>query len=418
MSSVVSKLHSPIDSRFAVRAVRQLVLLPFVLFCCIAACHAEPKARLIELKADTTTYLGKIVARSETHCFVMDRFGVMSNLPLDRLGSVKVIAENYRPSPSSDFRKQLQSEFRTGYEIQNSAHYVVVGKRGRAKAYVTLFEEIYRQVESFYSLRGFDAQAPEFTLVAIILGTQDEFKEYCGRDEVLWSKELRGYYSLKTNRVVLYDDPDLLNSVTSTSAGHDSGVPFMSAGELTGVSGVASDPTVFAALLNRVAGETADTIVHEATHQVGYNIGIHSRIGESPAWVIEGLATVLEAPGVRTREKSTAADKINAERLDWFREEYGNRRKHGDLARMIADDDMFRNQSLDAYSNAWAFAYFMTETPARARLFMRYLKKLSERDCLAAYTASDRLADFQSVFGDIARVEVEFLRFMDRVEAP
>jgi hypothetical protein len=178
------------------------------------------------------------------------------------------------------------------------------------------------------------------------------------------------------------------------------------------------DPVTLAAMLNGVAGETADTIVHETTHQVGYNIGIHSRIGETPMWVIEGLATVLEAPGIRVRGSSDAADKINTDRLNWFSTEYESRRQPGDLARMVAEDELFRNQALDAYSSAWAFTYFMTENPARARSFIRYLRILGERDPLQHYSAEQRLKEFQSAFGDISKVEMDFLRSIDRLENP
>ena len=364
---------------------------------------AEPKSRLVEIKDAERSYVGKVVAKCSQNCYLMDQFGAMSYLPISRLESFKVVGGSYRSSTFMEFRQQLQSEFPSGYEIKNSAHYMVVAKKGRAAAFATLFEEIYHQVDAFYKIRGFETNAPEVILVAIVLGTQEEFKEYCGRDEVLWSKDLRGYYSLKSNRVALYDDPSLLNSVTSVQP----------------PASLQNDR--FKALVNSVSGETADTVVHETTHQVGYNIGIHSRLGETPSWVVEGLATVLEAPGLRSRGKSTGksiSEKVNLQRLDWFRGEYESRRKPGDIANMIASDDFFRSQALDAYSAAWAFTFFMTENPTRARKYVRYLKILSERDPMEAYSPEARLKDFQSVFGDIARLEVDFLRSMDRVESP
>src|SRR5262245_20690259 len=32
-----------------------------------------------------------------------------------------------------------------------------------------------------------------------------------------------------------------------------------------------------------------DTMIHEATHQVAFNTGLHSRLGCNPKWVVEGL---------------------------------------------------------------------------------------------------------------------------------
>ena len=378
---------------------------------------AESKSRLIEIKDEFQTYTGKIIAKDSERCFLMDEFGVLTTHHISRLTSFRIVGDSFHRVSPSEFRKQLLTEFRSGYDIHVSAHYVVVGKKGKAKAYATLFEEIYRQVDSFYSIRGFETSEPEFTMVAIVFNTVDEFKEYCGRDQMLWSEDLRGYYSLKSNRVVLYDRPAKLNASTESPVDGDTSAASTSndaltADELT-LENPASNQATLAAMLNGVAGETADT-----THQVGYNIGIHSRIGETPTWVIEGLATVLEAPGIRVRGSSDAADKINTVRLNWFNTEYESRRQPGDLARMVAGDEVFRNQALDAYSSAWAFTYFMTENPARARSYIRYLRILGERDPLQHYTAEERLKDFQSAFGDVSKIEMDFLRSIDRLENP
>ncbi|MCP4507358.1 MAG: hypothetical protein GY826_13325, partial [Fuerstiella sp.] len=44
-----------------------------------------------------------------------------------------------------------------------------------------------------------------------------------------------------------------------------------------------------------------------------------------------------------------------------------------------------------------------------------YLQILGNRDPLQPYTSKDRLADFQKAFGDVSRLEVEFIRYMDRL---
>src|SRR5436190_8860041 len=67
-------------------------------------------------------------------------------------------------------------------------------------------------------------------------------------------------------------------------------------------------------------GSLKDTMIHEATHQVAFNTGLHSRIGENPRWVVEGLATVFEAPGVRNSGggNGPARTRINHERFMTF----------------------------------------------------------------------------------------------------
>ena len=41
----------------------------------------------------------------------------------------------------------------------------------------------------------------------------------------------------------------------------------------------------------------SDTIIHEATHQTAYNVGVHARFADQPRWLVEGLAMMFEAEG-------------------------------------------------------------------------------------------------------------------------
>ena len=392
----------------------------------VAVAGNEP--RMIEVSDDIQTYRGMIVAKSDQECFIVDRFGRQARLPIANLKSFSVVAESFRPASQSEFRRQLEAELGREYEIATSKHYVVAGIRGHGRSYAALFEEIFNQVDAFYSLRGFRTSAPVTPLVALVLKDQPAFKKYCEGDQMAWTEGLRGYYSLKSNRVVMYDLPelfqavrlapeadlqtrektDIANASSSDSSRSSDNLENPVRSSLTRLQAVGS--------ASAVGGETADTIVHETTHQVGFNIGIHSRIGGTPLWVLEGMATVLESPGMRTRSGAGAdLEKANAERLEWFRKNYSERRQPGDLAKLIASDEMFGSQTLDAYSAAWGITWFLTENPARARLFSKYLKTISEHDPLQQYTADQRLKDFQTTFGDIARLEVDYVRAMDRL---
>jgi len=87
----------------------------------------------------------------------------------------------------------------------------------------------------------------------------------------------------------------------------------------------------------------------------------------------------------------------------------------GSLARLIASDDLFFSQTLNSYSESWALTYFLLNNSTRQRQFISYLKRIGERDPAVKYSARERLADFQAEFGDISRLEVDFLRFMERM---
>lgn len=392
----------------------------------VAVAGSEP--RMIEVSDDTQTYTGIIVAKSAQECFIVDRFGRQAQLPIANLKSFRVVAESFRPASQSEFRRQLEAELGPEYEVATSKHYVVAGSRGHGRSYAALFEEIFNQVDAFYSLRGFRTLKPDAPLVALVLKDQAAFREYCEGDQMAWTEGLRGYYSLKSNRVVMYDLPELFQAVRLTPESDSQNPESTVIAVLSSSVGLGTSDDIEyqggsslarlqkAGSTSVVGSETAETIIHETTHQVGFNIGIHSRIGGTPLWVLEGMATVLESPGMRTRSSAgEQTGKVNAERLEWFRKNYPERRQPGDLARLIASDDMFRSQTLDAYSAAWGITWFLTENPARARLFSKYLKTISEHDPLRPYTAEERLKDFQTTFGDIARLEVDYVRAMDRL---
>ena len=358
---------------------------------------AGESTRMVELSDQNSSYEGKLIAKTPSHVCIMDRFGLMTALEIKSLKSFKVVSGNYSPVSSIGLQQSLKKELPPGYEIAASAHYVVMGRKGKAEDYARLFEEVYRQVDTFFSVRGFDTQLPEMPMVAFVFGTQAEFKAYCEAQNDSTMTKMRGYYSPKTNRVAMYEDPNQVIKVTA------------------GVSDEEGEPQASESLFASVTGQTADVIIHEGTHQVGFNVGIHSRLGTTPRWIVEGLATVLEPPGIRSRGKA-GKDKINEERLFWFQGDYSQRRKPGDLAKMIASDDPFNGQTLDAYSLAWSITYFLTENPARAGKFAKYLKKVSERNPLHIYSAKERLSDFQEIFGDIARAEVDLVRSIERLQ--
>lgn len=350
--------------------------------------------RLIRVNDADSEYTGKIVALNRSHCTLMDRQGRLVQLDVPRLKGMERLSDRFRADSISTFRAALTAEFGNRYEVAGTTHYLVCAPRGTAGTYADLFESIYREVEQFYRVRGFHVRRPDVPLVAVVFATQNEFAAYCVKDQVPPSPGLQGYYSLVSNRVALFD-----------TAGS-----FRSAGISTGHNGRT------AVGLSAITGQTASTIVHETIHQVGYNIGIHTRLGETPLWMVEGLATVLEPKAMRDRRGNQASSqRVNPERFEWFRTKHRPNRPSGCLAKLIASDDLFQQQTLSAYSEAWALTFFMMESPARRKNLATYLQKVTDRRPTDNYSAKDRLADFQSVFGDIARLEVEFLRYMDRL---
>lgn len=346
-------------------------------FCGLGACPlraAEPEA-LLDITIGQERLEGRIAAHDDQNCWVLRRDGRLASFRMDDVTDFREIEPRFRPFSSLHLRDRMRDELGRDYEIKTTSHYVVAARRGSADRYAALFEGIYRQFHTYFTTRGFRIVDPEFPLVAVVLPDQSSFVDYCVRDGARPQPGLVGYYLPGSNRVALYDR-------------------------------AASSPSSTEAIDN--------TIIHEATHQVAFNTGVHSRIGQTPLWLVEGLATLFEADGIRKRDVAAQVwDRVNLERLEWFRE-YRLRRPPNSLEAFLREDALFKKSTLDAYSQAWALTFYLAEK--RQADFAKYLKKVSSRDPLRPYEGTARLADFKDVFGrDLDFLESDMLRFYDRL---
>ena len=377
----------------------------------VSAVTAGDAPRLIEVSDSRQAYSGRLLAKNDESAWIMDEFGGVLQLNVRKLTGFRVVSEHFRTATAVEFHQKLRQEMPDEYEIAESARFIAIAPEGKASAYASFLDKIYRDVSHFYLARGLRISEPAVPLVVLIFGDQYEFRAYCERDNTRWSDDLRGYYSLPTNRVALFDD-----RLGETSESEDGGFSRQTT-EITG------HPSNTSKQLSGVSARTMDTLIHEVVHQIGFNTGVHSRFGRTPQWLVEGLAMHMESPVARSPRGARGADRtglVNVERLEWFRREYAERRSAGDIASLVASDELFNSNPFDAYSLSWALACFLGSSVSgdRAQQFTEYLDLLKTRDGMEAYPASERLSDFRQCFGDVSKFEVEFLRFVEDLEIP
>jgi len=335
----------------------------------LAACQlpAGERAKMLELQVAGTQYTGSIAAKDEEHVWLLQRDGRLDRLAIADVVDYRPLPATFHPFGSADLRDRLIREFGKGYEVVGSTHYLVVAGRGKGRRFVTLFEELFRELQVYLSARNFRVKEPEFPLVAVVFPGRDEFVDYCRREKVQVSDGLRGYYMQSSNRVALYE----------TGQAH----------------------------------ELDETVIHEAVHQVAFNLGLHSRIGQNPLWLVEGLATTFEPENFRHPLPATpAAAKINRERFLWFRNYVAERRPAKSLTEFVQQDDLFQTAPLDAYAQAWALTFFLLET--RQSQYSEYLRRIAARPPAQPYEPDARLQDFQQAFGkDMVQLEADMLRY-------
>ena len=335
-----------------------------------------PARRTIEVLLEGRRVEGWPLAWSKSTVMLLSRDGWLWDFAPREASDFRNVSNSFSSYPASILRTRLQSELGAEFEVSSTGHYLVVHPRGQREQWSERFERLYRNFLVYFKVRGFQLNEPEFPLIAVVLPNQREFLTYAQRDGSQVSNTVLGYYSPTTNRIAMYDS--------------------------SGGSRRAADRQL-----------NEETIIHEATHQTAFNVGIHSRFAPQPRWIVEGLGTMFEAPGVwDSRSFPDRRDRINAGRLRDFQHQLQSGRTTKTLLNIISTDDLFAQNPTQAYAEAWAVTFYLCERYPRD--YAAYLKRVAHRQPFQPYPSSERVADFISVFGDNFRLfDAQFIRFIE-----
>lgn len=274
-------------------------------------------------------------------------------------------ARNYAPASTafrvytpSEMRGQLLREFGNGFEVSGGGRFLVVHPAGQQDAWAPRFEQLHRSFSQYFAARGWKPREPRFPLVAVVFPRQADFARYATAEGNHASSSMLGYYSPLSNRIVMYD-------ITAGRGG---------------------DWTT-----------NAETIIHEALHQLAFNAGLHNRTGQTPRWVAEGLGTLFEARGVwNSREYPAAAERVNQGQLQMFRRYLARRGKNA-ISELVSSDRAFEQDVNGAYAEAWALTYYLGETEPKK--YLQYLQTTAAVHSFEPYRGPERLKDFTDIFG-------------------
>ncbi|MEX2306853.1 MAG: DUF1570 domain-containing protein [Pirellulales bacterium] len=344
-----------------------------------AVCSSASAADfMFRARVDGQMLEGKPLSWSAEQMLLLGRDGRLHEFnPREAKEAQRTSPRFFGYSPS-EMKTALQHEFDKRFDVSTTRHYLVVHPNGERDQWANRFEDLYKRFERYFRVRGFSLSEPPYPLVAVVFRDEAEYFRHAAASGMPMRPGTLGHYDPISNRVFLFD-------VTTNSSGVE-------------------------------WSENADTIIHEATHQTAYNVGIHKRFTAAPRWLIEGLATMFEAPGVWNAQYDHAqADRVNRARLVGFRDYAAARRRSGALAELLSSDTAFRSDADGAYAEAWALSFYLCET--QPRLYAAYLAKTADRPLFSDYAAAERMADFQDVFGrEMKMFETKFLRYMEEVK--
>lgn len=197
-------------------------------------------------------------------------------------------------------------------------------------------EYAFEHFRLFFEQFGFELQAPRERLSWISFTDRDDFSHYAKRADSMDLSRLSGYYSAKTNRVVIVGTPLKTPLSVQRAATVDT------AGDIAAMAGD-DDPNHFV------------KISHELAHQLAFNTGLQKRGVMYPIWVSEGLATQYETKLSYCQSSNTA----RSSRLSEMRT-YG---RLIPLEELIVATRLPAQQYLceDLYAEAWGFFNFLLE---------------------------------------------------------
>ena len=342
---------------------------------------------------------GRLLVKAEDGgLLLMSADGVLSTVTPEEL--VKHTSDNFplRPLTSEQVAEQLLAELPDGFKVHKTAHYVVLYNTSQAYAQWcgALYERLYRAFTNFWTRKGLKLEEPEMPLVALVFADSGSYQKYAKDELGEAASAIVGYYSLRTNRVTMYD-------LTGAEALRRPGDQRGSTAQIN-------------QMLSRPSAEPmVATIIHEATHQIAFNCGLQTRYTDVPVWLSEGLAIYFETPDLSSGQGWRGIGNVNRSRLNAFRQNLPSR-KAGAFSELLANDQRMREvrTAPSAYAEAWALNYFLIRN--KPKQYVDYMKMLSGKGRLVWDDEATRLTEFKKFFGDdLDELETDFLRYMQRV---
>jgi hypothetical protein len=330
--------------------------------------------------------------------------GLLWIVEAGQLLSRKRIDKRFTPVTHKDLAERLLAELPPGFRSHTTPHYVVCYDTSRAFAQWTssLLERLYKAFTNYWRHEGLELRKPEFPLAVLVFADRTTYERYSRDDLPGGVGHIVGFYSLRSNRVNMFD----LSGTEALRGPADTRSVGSRRGSLREINQILSQPAAL---------PLVSTIVHEATHQIAFNSGMQTRYADIPLWLCEGMAVYFEAPDLSSTRGWRGIGRVNYARLTTFREN-ARQWREGNLGRLLEGDQRFRDAQTapDAYADAWALNYYLIKY--RPQAYKAYLEQLAAKPPLVVDEPESRLAEFRQHFGDLRKLEREFLEQMSRLK--
>ena len=335
---------------------------------------ADHRPRLLAVRLQDNTAYGVPIGLFSDQTLLMKSDGSIQRINnLDILQQV-ILKDCFQPMDQKELTQQLRAEFGNNYLVRNESPYLIVARSEHMEGWSQRFRSLYHSFKLYCTTNGLPVREIEFPLVAVVFGSRSEFLRYANASGVKLPDFCVGYYFTDSNRILLYESPD-----TSKL-------------------------------------ETQNTISHEATHQLAFNMGLHQRRASTPLWLIEGLATMFESPrlsGLQARDGKSLWP--TSRKSTWQKIAKRPESVQRIVAGLIHNDQAFETDFENAYTVGWAMSTYLSQR--RSQQFGPYLQRVGNMPPFHEYDASQRVADFQSAFGTDARLlTTKIIKYLETLD--
>ena len=248
-------------------ARRPVLKITYILIC--LACSVGTSVRgeehiVFEQDGKRREVRGEVLVTAEDGGVLLtDRAGVYWAIQKDEVVERNSDDVEFTPLSFQQVEESLLAELPAGFSIHRTKHYIIAYATTPAYARWcgSLYERLYRAFTNVWSTKRLKLKEPRFPLVAIIFPDRASYTAHAQGELGDAAESIIGFYSLQTNHMTMYD----LSGMSKMK---------------TGSGRIARSVEINRFLRQPGAAATVATIVHEATHQIAYNCGLHTRFAD------------------------------------------------------------------------------------------------------------------------------------------
>jgi hypothetical protein len=315
------------------------------------------RQREIELQLESQHVRGHALVWDDYQVVLISDRGRLHFVPWAQALGVAPLTQAPPPLTGPQLQQELVEELGSGFTGRGSGPFVVIQPRGSRRDWARSMHQFMGNVQTYCSARQIKLRQTRYPLVAIVQPNRAAMLSYArGQGEKIPDHYL-AYYSLESNRVVMYDPSTEGDSTTELDLA---------------------------------------TVFHEAFHQIAFNAGLHRRTAPPPLWVSEGMASAFETTGMSDHRRSrTVKDRVHPDHLRRFLSDARSRDYERQVSRLLQSDALFRTDPDRAYALSWAMAFYWMENAPQA--YSLYLDRLNQQAIFTTASPDERIRDFMTL---------------------